>query len=95
MIDQGTDGLSRGLWMSPERHLDSSVMEAQRVLRAVPFNPRLACWTLDRIGLPTTTKYRHITKLNDWNFKNIHAQLSFWTPTPELARQAIRTFLDA
>jgi hypothetical protein len=33
--------------------------------------------------------------LNDWKFQNIHAQLSFWTPSPELARQAICTFLDA
>ncbi len=39
MIDQGTDGLSRGLWISPDRMLRSTVEESVITLVAIPLTP--------------------------------------------------------
>jgi hypothetical protein len=95
MILVGPDGLSRGIWMSPERHSVSSVLASHRVLQAIPYQPALATWALSQVGLPLHQQYRHIAGLDDWTFSNVYNQVSLWTPAPELARQALRFFLDS
>jgi hypothetical protein len=39
MIGEGTDGLSRGLWISPDRMLRSTVEESRMTLEAIPLTP--------------------------------------------------------
>jgi hypothetical protein len=94
MIIQGTDGLSRGLAMAQTRHPLSSVAIAAQVLNAVPFSPQLGVWLLAQIGLPSWHQYTHFDTTSKWTFDHIFGQLSIWTPSPETARQALRTFLD-
>jgi hypothetical protein len=94
MILVGPDDLSRGMWMSPERHTVSSLLASERVLSTVPYSSPLGDWALAQVGL-TGTPVSHIQSLNDWTFSNIHNCLSIWHPAPEIARQALRFFLDA
>jgi hypothetical protein len=94
MILQGTDGLSRGMWLAPERLRSSSLLESSQVLTGAPFSPALAEWALGLIDRRPWTPYEHIAALADWSFERIHDRMSIWTPGPELARQAITAFLD-
>jgi hypothetical protein len=94
MIIVGPDDLSRGMWMSPERHTVSSLLASQRVLEAVPYSKPLGDWALHQAGL-AGQPFTPLTSLKDWTFANIHDRLTIWTPTPEVARQALRCFLDA
>jgi hypothetical protein len=41
MIDEGTDGLSRGLWLAPARLTRSSLLESSLALGGVPFSPSM------------------------------------------------------
>ena len=49
MIEQGTDGLSRGLWLTEERR--SSNIN-QQLFQAVPYSPTLGRWACDFLRLP-------------------------------------------
>jgi hypothetical protein len=95
MILVGPDDLSRGIWMSPERHTVSSVLASHRVLQAIPFCPALGDWALKQAGLPSNQPFRYISSLDEWTFDNVNGHVSIWTPAPELARQALRFFLDS
>jgi hypothetical protein len=50
---------------------------------------------LDQVGLPRHYPCHHIDSLDAWTFDNVKDQVSIWTPAPELARQALRFFLDS
>jgi hypothetical protein len=94
MIQQGADGLSRGIWMSADHVLRSSVEESRLTLSALPFNPILGAWALRQAGFPPSTEYTQITDTADWSWNRIGDQVSIWNPAPELAHQAITSFLD-
>ena len=94
MIAQGADGLSRGLWMSPERVRQSSLTESSQALFQVPFRPALGEWALMHLGLAPWALYSWQSTLSPWSFESIFGKLSIWTPTPETARQALTSFLD-
>jgi hypothetical protein len=94
MIHQGTDGLSRGLWMAPERTRTTSLMESSNALAPVPFVWPMAWWAETIMGLPHGSIRRHFGSLDPWNFESMLNQWTIWTPTPEIACQAITTFLD-
>jgi hypothetical protein len=95
MIDVGPDGLSRGIWMSPKRHTTTSVLASKKVLEAVPYSPALGQWAVSQVDVSLRTPLYHIKGLQDWTFANICGWVSIWTPAPEVARQALRFFLDA
>jgi hypothetical protein len=94
MIVQGTDGLSRGLSMAQTRQPTSSLTIAAQVLAAVPFSPSLGGWLLEQVGLPACLPYTQCGTTTAWSFELIFGKLSIWNPTPEIARQALRAFLD-
>jgi hypothetical protein len=94
MIDQGTDGLSRGLWMSARRFPVSSLMTAEHLLSAVPYSDGLARWAFSLVGLHGYSRYYHHDNCGNWAFEEIFGQVSIWTPGPEIARQALRAFMD-
>jgi hypothetical protein len=93
MIHQGTDGLSRGLWVAAERSRTTSLIESSQALDAVPFVWPLARWVEREIGLPSGRIQRHFGPLDQWDFPSLAHQWSLWTPTPEVARQALAAFL--
>jgi hypothetical protein len=94
MIDEGTDGLSRGMWLAPERLMQSSIMESSMALGGVPFSEELGKWALEAVGYSRNSKYELHTTLGKWDFKDIYGKLSIWVPVPEIARQAIVQFLN-
>jgi hypothetical protein len=95
MIVQGTDGLSRGMWIAPERLLRSSLDESMLTLEAVPFSPAFGEWLLNLTGYPLGTPYHHHTGVSTWSWNTIFQKLSIWTPSPELGRhQSLGHFMD-
>jgi hypothetical protein len=66
MIVQGTDGLSRGMWVSADHLLQSSVAESRLTLEAVPYTSLMGAWALQRAGLPVVTPHWHITDDSEW-----------------------------
>jgi hypothetical protein len=85
MIDQGTDGFSRGIPMAVSRHPAPSVTLVAQILAAALFTPR--DWAMG-------TRGDRFVQTSIWDFKRILQHLSIWTPTPETARQALQAFLD-
>jgi hypothetical protein len=94
MIDEGTDGQSRGMWLAPARLTRSSIMESSMALGGVPFTQALGEWALCTVGLPSNTKYTFHSTEGTWDFDEIYGRMSIWAPVPEVARQALVRFLD-
>jgi hypothetical protein len=94
MILQGADGLSHGMWMSADHVLRSTVEESRLSLHAVPFSHLLGAWALRQANLLPTAPYVHAHDTSDWTWDSIGNQTSIWTPSPEVAHQAITSFLD-
>jgi hypothetical protein len=94
MIEEGTDGLSRGLWLSPHRIHRSSLCEAALALGPVSFSNDLGQWALDFVGLHPHSPFTLHSTSSVWNFESIYGQLSIWIPAPEVARLALVTFLE-
>jgi hypothetical protein len=94
MIDEGTDGLSRGMWLAPARLMRSSILESSIALGGVPFSKELGKWALNAVGYPSDSEYELHSSLSEWKFERIYGKISIWIPVPEIARQAIVQFLD-
>jgi hypothetical protein len=94
MIEEGTDGLSRGLWLSPHRVHRSSLTEAALALGPVPYTQKLAWWALEFVGLDPSSGFSLHTTTSPWAFDSIYGQLSLWIPTPEVACMALVKFLE-
>ena len=95
MIRQGADGLSRGIRVTPERMERSTFLEASRVLSAVPYNPAWMIWAFHQLPVIHALPWRHVGSLDSWDFHLLAGHMTFWTPSPEIARQAITCFLQS
>ena len=95
MIHQGTDGLSRGLWVSSERLRLPSSLEAERVLCSVPMSEAFAAWCLAAAGLDPTTPFTIQSEWSSWSFADIAHRLTVWSLQPETARQTLFAYLSA
>ena len=89
MIQQGTDGLSRGIWMSTYH----SLMDERRLLQAIfdpiTFDPPLV-WQFAPCDANSTWKYMNWSI--PWDVRKCFDRLMVWCPPPEFARQVL-TFL--
>jgi hypothetical protein len=94
MIKEGTDSLSRGLWLAPSRCSRSSIMESSIALGATSWTPALGRMALTTVGLAEDTEYFLHETLGTWSYDEIYGHLSMWFPVPEVARQAFVRFLD-
>jgi hypothetical protein len=94
MILQSSDGLSRGVWASADRLLQSSIEESRLALGCVPYTPLLGEWARALLGLAVGTELEHQGDTTDWAPHRILRRWSVWTPSPEVARQAVAHFLD-
>jgi hypothetical protein len=92
MIDEGTDGLSRGLWLSPHR---SSLLESALALGPITYTHPLGQWALEICDLDRDTPFVKQQSLDDWNFASISEQTTTWIPSPGIARQALVKFLES
>jgi hypothetical protein len=93
MISEGTDGLSRGVWTSADRLCRSSLEESRLALQGLPYSTALYHWIFRQLQLPVKTSYVHHHDYSSWKFSSISSRWTIWTPSPEVARQSISTFL--
>jgi hypothetical protein len=88
MIDQGTDGLSRGLRLIGGRPKRTVHEETQRIFEGVPVTPSTLQWARDQVAsacLHHDCIYMDATK--GWSFQQVSQQATLWFPAPEWAHQ--------
>jgi hypothetical protein len=92
MIEQGTDGLSRGVWCSPFQDLTDQV-----TLTAAVFAPLTVDFDLVKEHVTTwnlPARWRYVDWQRRWNARSIMGALSVWFPPPEVARQVLVFILE-
>lgn len=93
MIDQGTDALSRGLWIPRERPRRPLAWETRLALHSFPSSVALRDWLTSVLSLPLQgAPLLHDT--SPWVWATIGHRYTVWTPSPEVAHLAIHTFLN-
>jgi hypothetical protein len=93
MIDQGTDGLSRGIWMSPLQDLQSSALLTQAVFAPLAYEPQLVNFYVTAFNLSPTWRFQDW--LQTWDARCMFGTMTVWFPPPEIARQCIQFSLDS
>ena len=93
MIQQGTDGLSRGVWFTPyHRRLPQRALTAA-VFAPLQHDPQLVQDYLAQLACTDDTY--HLQEWNSpWEGAALLHQLTVWYPPPEIARQAIIFMLE-
>ena len=89
VITQGTDGLSRGIWLAPERRPKDI---NQRIFEAVPFSMPLGQWVMGLLGRPSAP-YCHLDFRQAMQGELVQGRTTIWTPPPECARQVLSWYL--
>jgi hypothetical protein len=96
MIQQGTDGLSHGIWMTSLQGLEDSQQLTQAVFDPVPYDPDLVIpylQNLHKLGYPCSN-WRYCDWQQPWSPSRIFDRLLVWIPPPEVARQVIFFVLE-
>jgi hypothetical protein len=94
LIEQGTDGLSRGVWMSSCQHLASEDQLTKSIFDPLPFDLILVnryTSQLHHDDRPWT--YYHWDQ--PWKTRDCLGRFTVWFPPPELARQVLSFVLNA
>jgi hypothetical protein len=92
MISQGTDGLSRGIWMSALQGLEDSGRMTQAVFDPLRFDKGLVDSYVRNYQL--AQRYVYCDWNTTWSARNYFDQLSVWFPPPEMARQVLIFMLE-
>ena len=89
MITQGTDGLSRGIWLAAERRAHGL---NQSLFHPIPYSQELGLWAAGQCGYQGLwPSYLSFPEVQDWRC-TLH-RLTIWTPPPECGRQLLATYL--
>ena len=89
MIGQGTDGLSRGMWLAQERR-EWGIN--QTLFEAVPYTASLGLWAATELGYQGCWPlHLHFPDVQDISV--VTGRLTLWTPPPETVRQVITSYL--
>ena len=94
MICQGTDGLSRGVWMSAAQNLRDQGQLLAHIFSPLPYTPDLLFRYLDEVGA-THQEWRYQDWTLQWETRPLFDCLTAWFPPPEVAAQAISFQLEA
>jgi hypothetical protein len=94
IITQGTDGLSRGVWMSQlhTQHDQDDILAS--IFAPIPYLPYVKEWARQQIGLPVDCLIQHSSWQLEWRPRNIMHRLTLWMPPPEIAPQLLHTLLQ-
>jgi hypothetical protein len=92
MIQQGTDGLSRGVWSTVLHELEDQSHLTAAVFEPLMPDPVLAGNLARLLG---HDRWRVQAWDTVWEARNLFDKLTIWFPPPELARQAITFTLEA
>ena len=91
MIKQGTDGLSRGVWISSNHESCPTTNYTHSVFDPVLPTPQLAAWASQLCGCPTTALERDWYR--PWGDQGFLHQLTVWMPPPTVAQQLLSYLL--
>ena len=93
MIEEGSDDLSRGVWVSELHvHVDSSKV-TQEVFRPFPVTSGLLSWVRHCLNLPSAYPLRMRQYTSVPSARAVLHCHSVWCPAPELARQLLCSLL--
>jgi hypothetical protein len=93
LIEQGTDGLSRGVWMSSCQHLAAEDQLTQAIFAPLPFDRHLVEEYVSRLDHHDHSwTYYHWDQ--PWKTRDCLAKLTVWFPPPELAHQVLAFVLN-
>lgn len=92
MIKQGTDGLSRGIWISPLHESIDQLDYTRAVFDPLPPCPITIQHYVTRLCGAETWHYRLWDK--PWETIDCINKLTVWFPPPEIARQVITFALE-
>jgi hypothetical protein len=87
MIDQGTNGLSCGIWMSPLHGLQDAASLTCSVFEPLCFDPGLVQSYLDWLGLPH--RYNHCFWKSLWDARRCFDTLTVWSPPLRLLGRSL------
>jgi hypothetical protein len=92
MIQQGTDSLSRGIWVSPFHDAPTQQDIQVSVFAPLAYDEKLVSHLSHLYSLPKSWVYHDWNQL--WRADNVFNQHTVWFPPPEIARQAIIFVLE-
>jgi hypothetical protein len=93
LIDQGTDGLSRGVWMSSCQHLAEEDHLTRAIFAPLPFDRHLIEQYVSRLeNHDGSWTYYHWDQ--PWQTRACLGKLTVWFPPPELAHQVLAFVLN-
>jgi hypothetical protein len=95
MIQQGTDGLSRGIWATALHSQTDPVSINAAVFAPLQFDLGLVQWILNTLGQAGAIGWRYQAWDMTWDARMMFDTLNVWFPPPELARQVITCSLEA
>jgi hypothetical protein len=96
MIRQGTDGLSRGVWISPLHYIERSDVLLPELLGAARLTPQSWSWLHCLYDLPLEPEaWTQIAWDQVWCASALLQKATVWCPPPEMASQAISFILNA
>jgi hypothetical protein len=97
MIGQGTDGLSRGVWISSLHQAISSRRLLPSLFAPVQYTPLLVSWLVNRHPClrAETPEWHYIPWDTNWSVPDLLDRSTVWCPPPEMASQAISFLLNA
>jgi hypothetical protein len=96
MIQQGTDGLSRGIWMTALQGLTDTRRLTQAVFDPLPFDPYLVQEYVNLLPAVhhSSREWLYCDWSQCWDPTSLFDTLSVWCPPPEIARQLISYVLE-
>ena len=89
MISEGTDGLSRGMWMTNLQSRPTPEVLMTEIFQAITSTPRLGEWAKEQAGIPSSTPLTYRDWAVHWDPHEVFDQLTFWCPPPEVAYQLL------
>jgi hypothetical protein len=94
MIDQGTDGLSRGVWVTPMNQQPWTGPGTFTSAVFAPLTPDadLVEYIKHEFSIPGPWRYQPWDVV--WDGRDLFGELSVWFPPPELARQCLSFHLE-
>jgi hypothetical protein len=94
LITEGTDGLSRGIWISALHKKPDRRELLAEIFAPVPFTPDVGHWVMNEVGFPPSTPWSHRSWELEWRSDDIFDRLTIWAPPPEVAPQLIYALLQ-
>jgi hypothetical protein len=94
IITEGTDGLSRGIWILSLHNKPNRCELLAEIFAPVPFTPDLGKWVMNVMSFPPCTPWYHRSWDREWQPDDILDTLTIWAPPPEVASQLIYALLQ-